>query len=98
MIKVIYNDNIVRVSGHANYAEYGKDIVCASVSSIITTVVNCIMNLDKTSITYQDDGKTIIITKINNNEVVNTIFATMIDILKDLENQYKENIKVESEE
>lgn len=98
MIKVIYNDNTVRVSGHANYAEYGKDIVCASVSSIITTVVNCIMNLDKTSITYQDDGKTIIITKINNNEVVNTIFATMIDILKDLENQYKENIKVESEE
>ena len=98
MIKVIYNDNTIRVSGHANYAEYGKDIVCASVSSIITTVVNCIMNLDKTSITYQDDGKTIIITKINNNEVVNTIFATMIDILKDLENQYKENIKVESEE
>ena len=98
MIKVIYNDNTVRVSGHANYAEYGKDIVCASVSSIITTIVNCIMNLDKSSITYQDDGKTIIITKINNNEVVNTIFATMIDILKDLENQYKENIKVESEE
>ncbi len=98
MIKVIYNDNTVKVSGHANYAEYGKDIVCASVSSIITTVVNCVMNLDKGSITYQDDGKTIIITKINNNEVVNTIFATMIDILKDLENQYKENIKVESEE
>ncbi len=98
MIKVIYNDNTVRVSGHANYAEYGKDIVCASVSSVIATIVNCIMNLDKSSITYQDDGKTIIITKINNNEVVNTIFATMIDILKDLENQYKENIKVESEE
>ena len=98
MIKVIYNNNTVKVSGHANYAEYGKDIVCASVSSVIATVVNCIMNIDKSSITYQDDGKTIIITKINNNEVVNTIFTTMIDILKDLENQYRENIKVESEE
>ena len=98
MIKVIYNDNTIKVSGHANYAEYGKDIVCASVSSVIATIVNCIMNIDKSSITYQDDGKTIIITKINNNEVVNTIFATMINILKDLENQYKENIKVESEE
>ena len=98
MIKVIYNDNTVKISGHANYDVYGKDIVCASVSSVIATVVNCIMNIDKCSITYQDDGKTIIITKINNNEVVNTIFATMIDILKDLENQYKENIKVESEE
>ena len=98
MIKVIYNNDTVKVSGHARYAEYGKDIVCASVSSVIATIVNCIMNIDKDSITYQDDGKTIIITKINNNEVVNTIFATMIDILKDLENQYKENIKVESEE
>lgn len=98
MIKVIYNDNTIKISGHADYAEYGKDIVCASVSSIITTVVNCVMNIDKDSITYQDDGKTIIITKINKNEVVNTIFTTMIDILKDLENQYKENIKVESEE
>ncbi len=98
MIKVIYNNNTVKVSGHANYAEYGKDIVCASVSSVIATVVNCIMNIDKSSITYQDDGKTIIITKINNNEVVNTIFTTMINILKDLENQYRENIKVESEE
>lgn len=98
MIKVIYNSNTIKISGHANYADYGKDIVCASVSSIVATVVNCVMNLDKDSITYQDDGKTIIITKINNNEVVNTIFATMIDILKDLENQYKENIKVESEE
>ena len=98
MIKVIYNNGTVKVSGHAGYAEYGKDIVCASVSSVIATIVNCIMNIDKDSITYQDDGKTIIITKINNNEVVNTIFTTMIDILKDLENQYKENIKVESEE
>ena len=98
MIKVIYNNNTIKISGHADYAEFGKDIVCASVSSIITTVVNCVMNIDKDSITYQDDGKTITITKINNNEVVNTIFATMIDILKDLENQYKENIKVESEE
>ena len=98
MIRVVIKDNIIKVSGHANYADYGKDIVCASVSSVIATIVNCIMNVDKDSITYQDDGKTIIITKINNNEVVNTIFATMIDILKDLENQYKENIKVESEE
>lgn len=98
MIKVVYNDNTIKISGHADYAEYGKDIVCASVSSIITTAVNCVMNIDKDSITYQDDGKTIIITKINKNEVVNTIFTTMIDILKDLENQYKENIKVESEE
>ncbi|MDK2824391.1 MAG: uncharacterized protein PWQ67_161 [Clostridia bacterium] len=46
MIKaVIYrntNDYIVgfEVSGHAEYAEIGKDIVCAAVSILATTTVN----------------------------------------------------------
>ena len=56
------------------------------------------MNIDKSSITYFDDGSTVIITKENDNSVVDTILNTMIDILKDLEKQYKKNIKIESEE
>ena len=98
MIKVYKKDNTVSISGHANYSEYGKDIVCASVSSIVTTVVNCIMNIDKSSITFMDDGNVITITKINDNEVIDILINTMMDLLKDLERQYKENIKIESEE
>ena len=30
----------VRIHGHAMYDDFGKDIVCSSVSSIITTTVN----------------------------------------------------------
>ena len=98
MIRVVIKNNTISVIGHANYADYGKDIVCASVSSVIGTVVNCIMNIDRDSIAYCDDGKTVSISLISNNEVVEKIFITMIDILKDLEKQYKENIKIESEE
>lgn len=98
MIRVNKRGNIINISGHADYAEYGHDVVCASVSSVVTTIVNCIMNIDKDSIMYQDDGKTITITKVNNNSVADTILNTMIELLKDLERQYKENIKVESEE
>ena len=98
MIKVLIKENEIRIKGHANYNEFGKDIVCASVSSIITTIVNSIMNIDKCSITYQDDGNTITIKKLNSNEIVNILINTMIEILKDLERQYKENIKIESEE
>ena len=98
MIKCIISKNTIKISGHANYDVYGKDIVCASVSSIITTIVNSIMNIDKCSITYQDDGNEIIITKINSNDIVDTLLKTMIDMLKDLENQYNKNIKIESEE
>ena len=98
MIKVKRVNNVITVSGHAGYSEYGTDIVCASVSSIINTVVNSCMSIDSNSINYQDDSKVVTITKINDNENVSKILNTMIEILKDLERQYKENIKVESEE
>ena len=98
MIKVIKKNKVIEISGHANYAEFGKDIVCASVSSVIMTTVNSIMNIDNSSISYIDDGNKIIIEKLNDNEVIDKLLNTMILILKDLQEQYKENIKVESEE
>lgn len=98
MIKVIKKNKVIEISGHAGYDEYGKDIVCASVSSVIMTTVNSIMNIDNSSISYVDDGNKIIIEKLNDNDIVDKLLDTMILILKNLEEQYKENIKVESEE
>lgn len=98
MIKVIKKNEVIEISGHANYDEFGKDIVCASVSSIVMTTVNSIMNIDNSSISYVDDGDKIIIKKLNDNDIVDKLLNTMILILKNLEKQYKKNIKVESEE
>ena len=98
MIKVIKKVNIIKISGHALYDDYGKDIVCASVSSIVLTIVNSIMNIDNKSIEYIDDGNTIVIKKINDNNIVDILLNTMIDLLSDLSKQYKDNIKIESEE
>ncbi len=98
MIKVIKKNEVIEISGHANYDEFGKDIVCASVSSVVMTTVNSIMSIDDSSISYVDDGDKIIIKKLNDNDIVDKLLNTMILILKDLERQYKKNIKVESEE
>lgn len=98
MIKVIKKNEVIEISGHANYDEFGKDIVCASVSSIVMTTVNSILSIDDSSISYIDDGDKIIIKKLNDNDIVDKLLNTMILILKDLEKQYKKNIKVESEE
>ena len=70
MIKCLIKDNTIKITGHANFNEYGKDIVCASVSSIISTTVNSIMNIDKFAINYKDDGKTITIVNNKNNTLV----------------------------
>lgn len=40
------NTHTLVVLGHANYAEYGKDIVCAGVSSIVQALIGWIEEND----------------------------------------------------
>lgn len=37
MIRVNITPTSIQISGHAEFAEHGKDIVCASVSTILQT-------------------------------------------------------------
>ena len=39
MTKVTKKDNTIIIDGHANYAEYGQDIVCAAVSTLAQTLI-----------------------------------------------------------
>lgn len=43
MVRATYtvdeNTHTLTVTGHANYAEYGKDIVCAGISSIVQALI-----------------------------------------------------------
>ena len=48
-IKVEKNNNqykSILIKGHALYEDFGKDIVCAAVSSIVTTTINAIEMID----------------------------------------------------
>ena len=52
-VKIQKEGNIIKkinITGHANYAEYGKDIVCAAVSATVLTTVNGIIALDNSII------------------------------------------------
>ena len=93
MIKVNYNDNVIKISGHAGFNDYGKDIVCASVSSIIYTTVNGVLNLNENAIKFIDSTD-ITIEKIGNDETTNKLLSSMLELLKDLEKQYPKNIKI----
>ena len=46
MIKILKEMDKITIKGHANYSE-SNDIVCASVSSIMYTTVNAILNKHK---------------------------------------------------
>ena len=94
MILVEVSDKCITIKGHACYADYGEDIVCASVSSIVITSVNGCLSIDMDSLDYdmyQDELKIVILSE---KESIKAIMQNMILMLKDLEKQYKENIKV----
>lgn len=93
MIKVSYSNDKIIVSGHAGYDNYGKDIVCASVSSIIYTTVNAIKSFNENSIEFTDDD-VMTIKILDNNKETNILIDNMIELLKELEQQYPKNIKI----
>ena len=94
MIKVEIENNKIEIKGHANYDDYGKDIVCASVSSIVITTINAIIEFDPESIYYEDLNNRILIEKLKDDDITNKLINNMIELLEELEKSYKDNIKI----
>ena len=85
MIKVnlIYNKDILKgfeITGHADYDEHGKDIVCAAVSMLAYTTVNSLDSYDY-EVEFSDDEKTMKLLVKNpshDSEVILNTFSTGI--------------------
>lgn len=99
MIKVsIYKnaENLITgftVSGHADYSEYGSDIVCAAVSVLVINTINSIENFSSDRFhVEQDDKKGFIefhvISPISNNS--NLLLSSLALGLQGIEDEYKE--------
>lgn len=87
--------HFISIKGHAEYDVYGKDIVCASVSSIVTTTVNGILSFDKENLFYHVKEGLIEIEAKKENREVELLLNNMISLLKELEKEYAKNIKIE---
>lgn len=53
MIAVNVRKDGITVSGHANYAEVGKDIVCAGATALTQTLIRSLEDLAKDKIKYE---------------------------------------------
>ena len=99
MIKVNYvvSNNLIKsvsIKGHAFYDTYGKDIVCAAVSSIVITTINDILALTEDKIKYDTQDGNVLITVVSDNEVVEKLLNVMLNMLKELASDYPKNIKI----
>lgn len=93
MIKVLIKKDEITISGHALYDEYGKDIVCAAVSATVITTVNGIMSIDKDSINVNEKGS-VKIEILKHTDIVDKLLNNMIDLLTELQKDYKDNIDI----
>jgi len=84
----------ISVLGHAMYDEYGKDIVCSAVSSIVITTVNGILSLNRNSISYLASKKGLNIKVNKQDRTTQILLNNMVRMLKELQLKYKDNIEV----
>ena len=95
-VNVIKKDNDIEkiiMTGHAEYADYGKDIVCSAASSIAITTVNAILKINDKAISFSNDDD-LVINILSNDDITKKLINNMIDLLEELESQYNKNIKI----
>ena len=90
MIKVSIRKNngvIEHISckGHANYDEFGKDIVCSSFSTMIITTINAILKFDTNAISYVEANE-LEITNIKKDNTTNLLLNNLVDMIYELKN------------
>lgn len=85
----------VCVSGHAEYAEFGQDIVCASVSSAVMLTANMITEIFsvKADVFAKADAVTIRLSE--QSEDGSRILEGLLLHLQEIENDFPDNLKLQ---
>ena len=94
MITIIHCYSGVTIEGHANYAEPGKDIVCAAVSALTQTFIESVEELTADKIKYTiTEGKAVIAFR-NLSEKAQTLLNSFFIGLKMIANEYPANVQI----
>lgn len=99
MIKVFIEKNEeefnkITISGHAMFDDYGKDIVCSAVSSIVITTVNGIVEIDRDYLTVEEEKDKMTIIILKSDEICHKLILNMLMLLDELSKNYPKNIMV----
>lgn len=84
-----------KIIGHADYAEYGYDIVCSGITTAVFTSLGLIKRyLNENEYDYKELNGTIALSFKATNQIVNDIIENLIEVLKNIERQYPKNLKI----
>lgn len=94
VIQVANKISELEVKGHAESAEKGKDLVCASVSSIITGLMNVLDEYNGMKTYVMEDGYVKIVVNDINDDEVQLILKVGIIQLKTIQESYSKYIRI----
>lgn len=100
--KFIYKNkkiDTIEISGHAEFDESGKDIVCAAVSTAIIVSVNAVEMvdlLDYTKVVIEEGYFKLEV--LESKDILNKLLINLDYTLHDLSEQYPKYIKYQKEE
>ncbi len=93
------------VSGHANYDEYGSDIVCAAVSILVQTTIGSVDEILKLKYSYyENEDNGIVNFKINqkcsdeDTKMLTLLIKSMELGIYSISKQYPDYVQITSEE
>lgn len=86
----------ITVSGHANKSEYGKDIVCAGVSSIVVGGLNALSKLEDSNKfkAIVDEGYVNIQVEDLSSDLIQLVLKVVVIQLESIEESYPKFIKI----
>lgn len=88
----------VRASGHSGYAEYGNDILCAAVSTLVQTAYLAIAEISDGVEYTSDENKPLFefeVPSVTDRHDIDVILSAMLTGLRNLMRGYPQNIKLE---
>ena len=90
MIKVENTKARLTVSGHAGYAEHGKDIVCSAVSILVLTLIESLKRHNKNIIYELEEGDLILYKQGlgSSEKLLLSSFLVGIDILEYMHSEH----------
>lgn len=94
MIHITKGENLIFVSGHANYAEPGRDIVCAGVSALVQTLIQGFEELTSEKFSYDMTPGAVHIYFGNLSERARLLVDSFFIGVSMIAEEYPENVKI----
>ena len=90
------NNEIVSIemNGHSGYAENGKDIVCAGVSSLVYAALNSFNSIEEDRITVNDGMLKLNLRGKMVSDHDQIVLEVMLNGFSMIAGQYKKNVKI----